>query len=124
MRRKPRYSRQLYNAYDLELKKSVVIYAEQNGNKEAEARYGISDANIRRWRRLKGEIFSKTKNYERINTGRPDAVKKQKIKKEKQNYDYTEHDSHSSVGKLVMKKKKKNKQKLVQKVYLISDNSR
>lgn len=66
MRRKNRHGRQLYNAYDLELKKSVVIFAEENGNKEAQARYGISEANIRRWRRLKDDIFDRsTHEYNR-----------------------------------------------------------
>lgn len=63
MRRKSRYSRHMYNAYDLETKKSVVTFAEQNGNKEAQARYGISEANIRRWRRLKNDIFGKTSDF-------------------------------------------------------------
>ncbi|KAG5878379.1 hypothetical protein JTB14_020615 [Gonioctena quinquepunctata] len=39
--------------YDPEFKKVVVLYAEQKTNKEARRKYGVSESNIRRWRRIK-----------------------------------------------------------------------
>lgn len=43
--------------YDQEFKKKVIITAEKTSNREAEKIFGISESNIRRWRKLKGEIF-------------------------------------------------------------------
>lgn len=43
--------------YDLELKKKVVKYAEMTCNAAAERRYKVSEANIRRWRKLKESMF-------------------------------------------------------------------
>ncbi|KXZ75599.1 hypothetical protein TcasGA2_TC015970 [Tribolium castaneum] len=84
MRRNSRHRRQLYNAYDLDLKKSVVIFAEANGNKEAQARYGISEANIRRWRRLKDDLFGRPRDYDRGNLRVRRRVNYTKTKTEKE----------------------------------------
>ncbi|XP_063930516.1 midasin-like isoform X3 [Zophobas morio] len=97
MRRKNRYTRHLYNAYDLDLKKSVVIFAEENGNKEAQARYGISEANIRRWRRLKNDIFGKPHDYDRGKLRSRKRVN-YNYKVEKVSCDSVEQESQSSVG--------------------------
>jgi hypothetical protein len=98
MRRKNKYNRHLYNAYDLDLKKSVVIFAEENGNKEAQARYGISEANIRRWRRLKNDIFGKPDEYDRGKLRTRKRVN-YNYKIEKINCDsLLEQESQSSVG--------------------------
>lgn len=47
----------MYNAYDPVLKQRVIKYAEQKGNKMAQLHFGINEANIRRWRRQKQDIF-------------------------------------------------------------------
>lgn len=44
--------------YDREFKQRVIVYAEKTSNREAEKRYGISESNVRRWRKLKEEIFA------------------------------------------------------------------
>lgn len=46
-----------HTVYDEEFKKKVIITAEKTSNREAEKIFGISESNIRRWRKLKGEIF-------------------------------------------------------------------
>lgn len=46
-----------HSNYDQEFKKKVIITAEKTSNREAEKLFGISESNIRRWRKLKGEIF-------------------------------------------------------------------
>lgn len=43
--------------YNVEFKKKVILTAEKTSNREAEKLFGISESNIRRWRKLKGEIF-------------------------------------------------------------------
>ncbi|KAJ8984152.1 hypothetical protein NQ317_017803 [Molorchus minor] len=45
--------------YEPDFKKAVVLYAEQKSTSEAKRRYGISESNIRRWRRLKNDIIEK-----------------------------------------------------------------
>ncbi|KAJ8956243.1 hypothetical protein NQ318_014975 [Aromia moschata] len=45
--------------YEPDFKKAVVLYAEQKSTSEAKRRYGISESNIRRWRRLKNDIMEK-----------------------------------------------------------------
>lgn len=44
--------------YDREFKQTVVLFAESTSNREAEKKYGISESNVRRWRKLKDEIFN------------------------------------------------------------------
>lgn len=46
-----------HSNYDQEFKKKVIIAAEKSSNREAEKMFGISESNIRRWRKMKGEIF-------------------------------------------------------------------
>ncbi|KAJ8953714.1 hypothetical protein NQ314_007324 [Rhamnusium bicolor] len=46
-------------SYEPDFKKAVVLYAEQKSTSEAKRRYGISESNIRRWRRLKNDILEK-----------------------------------------------------------------
>lgn len=94
-RNRPRNRRQMYNNYDLDLKKSVVRYAELNGNKETCTHFGISEANIRRWRRLKDDIFGKP-DYDRGNLRLRKRIDYNRIKVEK-NQD--EENSQSSIGK-------------------------
>lgn len=43
--------------YNRTFKQAVVLYAERESNREAEKKYGISETNIRRWRKLKTELF-------------------------------------------------------------------
>ncbi|XP_019875972.2 uncharacterized protein LOC109603910 isoform X1 [Aethina tumida] len=45
--------------YAPDFKKSVILFAEKKGNREARRRYGVCESNIRRWRRLKPEIIEK-----------------------------------------------------------------
>ncbi|XP_060534257.1 uncharacterized protein LOC132706761 isoform X2 [Cylas formicarius] len=45
--------------YEPSFKKAVILYAEQKSTSEAKKRYGISESNIRRWRRLKAQILEK-----------------------------------------------------------------
>lgn len=47
------------SSYEPDFKKAVVLYAEQKSTSEAKRRYGISESNIRRWRRLKNDILEK-----------------------------------------------------------------
>lgn len=47
------------SSYEPDFKKAVVLYAEQKSTSEAKRRYGISESNIRRWRRLKDDILEK-----------------------------------------------------------------
>lgn len=44
--------------YDREFKQRVVLFAERYSNREAEKKYGISESNVRRWRKLRNEIFT------------------------------------------------------------------
>ncbi|KAK9745314.1 BTB/POZ domain [Popillia japonica] len=46
--------------YPNEFKKKVILYAEKHNNSEAERVFGIAESNIRRWRKLKSLIFSKS----------------------------------------------------------------
>lgn len=41
--------------YDPEFKKKVALFAENKGNQEAKRRFGISESNIRRWKKLQKE---------------------------------------------------------------------
>src|SRR5699024_7805013 len=98
-------NRHLYNAYDLDLKKSVVIYAEENGNKEAQARYGISEANIRRWRRLKEDIFGKSPDYDRGKLRMRKRVNYACKLEKGTNCDHLEQESQGSVGESTSRSK-------------------
>lgn len=44
--------------YDSALKRKVIVYAEKHGNRAAGRTFGISEANIRRWRSDRHSIFS------------------------------------------------------------------
>lgn len=44
--------------YDSALKRKVIVYAEKHGNRAAGRTFGISEANIRRWRNDRHSIFS------------------------------------------------------------------
>lgn len=44
--------------YDQEFKKRVILTAEQTSNRVAEKQFGVSESNIRRWRKLRDEIFA------------------------------------------------------------------
>lgn len=41
--------------YEPDFKKAVVLFAEQKGTSEAKKRYGISESNIRRWRKIENK---------------------------------------------------------------------
>lgn len=58
--------------YDLDFKKKVIIAAEKSSNREAEKLFGVSESNIRRWRKLKGEIFG-------FGPSRADVIKKKRV---------------------------------------------
>lgn len=77
--------------YDQEFKKTVIIAAEKTSNREAEKMYGVSESNIRRWRKLKGEIFGfepSTTQMKAKKIGQPIKRKVQKMHfgKEYQNF--------------------------------------
>uniref|UniRef100_A0ABI7Y6E8 HTH CENPB-type domain-containing protein n=1 Tax=Felis catus TaxID=9685 RepID=A0ABI7Y6E8_FELCA len=44
--------------YDSALKRKVIVYAEKHGNRAAGRTFGISEANIRRWRNDRASIFT------------------------------------------------------------------
>lgn len=44
--------------YDSALKRKVIVYAEKHGNRAAGRTFGISEANVRRWRNDRHSIFS------------------------------------------------------------------
>lgn len=50
-------TQRIHGNYDLDFKKKVILAAEKTSNREAEKIFGVSESNIRRWRKLKGEIF-------------------------------------------------------------------
>lgn len=41
--------------YDPEFKKKVALFAENKGNQEAKRRFGVSESNIRRWKKIHKE---------------------------------------------------------------------
>ena len=49
----------LQTRYPHEFKRRVVLYAEKFSNREAERKFGISESNIRRWKKLRPILFSK-----------------------------------------------------------------
>lgn len=42
--------------YEPEFKKKVVSFAERRGNQEAQRRFGVSESNIRRWRKIQRDL--------------------------------------------------------------------
>lgn len=38
--------------YELDFKKKVALFAERKGNQEAKKRFGVSESNIRRWKKI------------------------------------------------------------------------
>lgn len=46
--------------FDPEFKKKVALFAENKGNQEAKRRFGVSESNIRRWKKIQKEhVFEK-----------------------------------------------------------------
>lgn len=41
--------------YDPDFKKKVALFAENKGNQEAKRRFGVSESNIRRWKKIQKE---------------------------------------------------------------------
>ena len=47
-------------SYDLKFKQSVIKYAEENSNREADRKFSIDESMVRRWRKKSSEISDKS----------------------------------------------------------------
>lgn len=52
--------------YEPEFKRKVAIFAERRGNQEAKRRFGVSESNIRRWKKIHRDHLAEKGNLKNV----------------------------------------------------------
>lgn len=62
--------------YDPDFKKKVATFAERKGNQEAKRRFGVSESNIRRWKKIQREHVAEKVAVLRNSVGNKNSKRK------------------------------------------------
>lgn len=65
--------------YDSDFKKKVAIFAERKGNQEAKRRFGVSESNIRRWKKIQREHVAEKVAVLRNSVGNKNSKRKSAV---------------------------------------------